>query len=212
MERPSWLLLDDQGARPIAVDPARANWAASQDWPAFARLALEAPLEEVLEQTLRHLSGPPWEIHTHVAQDDSDDEVWWLGHHAPFTWVQEPFMEAQGLLDPTMAEQLALACQARGAYLHHEPDSGQLYLALFERGRVHLAWCDTFAPGPSFSLTFHEDGFCTHEDPRLFALRVLDLPDDTPWLDRYMFIESMLRCHGLGEMPQAHLTLRPPRR
>lgn len=210
MERPSWLLLDDQGARPIAVDPARARWAKAQDWPAFARLALEAPLEEVLEQSLRHLGSPPWELLAMTSEDD--EEAWWLGHRAPYTWVQEPFMEAQGRLDPTMAEELAMACQARGAYLHHEPDTGQLYLALFERGQVRLAWCDTFVPGPSFSLTFHDDGCCTHEDPRLYALRVLDLPDDTPWLDRYMFIESMLGAHGPGLMPTAHLTLRPSKR
>lgn len=209
MERPSWLLLDEQGAHPITVDPTRTAWAKSQDWPAFARLALEAPLDEVLEQALRHLSPRSWETHTDPR--DEDDEEWWVGHRSPVTWIQEPFMDAQGRLDPIIAEQLAIACQARGAYLHHEPHSGQLYLAIFEHGQVSLAWCDTFMPGPGFALTFHEDGSCTHEDPRLYALRVLDLPDDTPWLDRYLFIESMLSLHGFLEMPESHIILRPPK-
>jgi hypothetical protein len=109
--------------------------------------------------------------------------------------IEERWLHAE------VAEKLAgmLACHA--AFYGHDSSVGLIHVGMFDLGAPTTLWCDSTLPGPSFARTYHRNGTCTEEDPRDFALRVLDMPSTSPLLDRYAYVEHVLRpfelAHGV---------------
>jgi hypothetical protein len=115
------------------------------------------------------------------------------------TYVGEPEVDpSDRFLTPDTVEAIfgLLACD--GVFYGYEPSGGTLHVATFDRGLLALSWCDSLEPGPSFARQFFRDGRCRQEDPRLFALAELGLPEDSPTLDRFAFVESVLAEHGVS--------------
>lgn len=169
-------------------------------------MALEISAQHAQENLLWAINAADklrsWSVH-HWPQEPPCEDECWIGNDRKWTWLNEPWQEDEQLrfLNVEVAKHLAHLLNVRGVYVHHEPDSGQLKLMYFERGEPTLVWCDSCTPGDSVALTFHEDGSCTQEDPRLYALRALNLPMDTATLDRYAFFEFLLHTHGVHISP-----------
>lgn len=182
----SWYVIDEHGAHPVPVHHATAP----AGWPAFAQLALRCPIEDA-HAIVRDIVGEPshWGYRHELA----------FARHLDWTLLDEPGVDLDARqLTPASAEHLARSLQCDATFLLNDPSLGLLHLSLFEGGELQLQWEDATSPlGPSLASTFHADGRCTHEDPRRFALEALNLPEDTPLLDRYAFIEFML--HGVGQ-------------
>jgi hypothetical protein len=113
------------------------------------------------------------------------------------TLIAEPG-EDMGLRSvcPALADALMEALGADGALVSQD-EEGTLYLAMYSAGELELCWLDPLIQGQGSACTYHPDGRCTEEDPRHFALRALQLDEDTAELDRYAFIELMLQRIGL---------------
>lgn len=201
-------LIDDNGFREARRRGVEADFwkkfnAGRLDapWPAFTQLAIDAPAERVVE-ALRALSAE-FELPLEEVGADPAHQVEgiYVATHNGLTLVSEPHTDLdERLLGEPMAEWLVRTLYAPAAYFGYDPSCATLHLTMFHNGRPVFAWCDSVMPGPSYAYVFNGDGTCTHEDPRHFALRMLDMPLTSPLLDRYAFVESNLRSIGIDQV------------
>ncbi len=199
----SWYIIDASGTRHIEQSPANSL----PDWPAFAMISartrhpdLTSTLLDVLHSA--GLANPSPEdahpIYLHTHQD-----TWTLATELcddPDAWA----------LSPHIAELLAEQLLCPLAYLSHDLDTGAIHLDLHDQGALALRWQDALDPSlPSDASLFSDSGMCTREDARQFALRLLELPESSPTLDRHAFIELMLTRAGLTAPidPTSHANL-----
>jgi len=134
--------------------------------------------------------------------------------HGEWTLIGEPHvdMDARVIHAPS-AEMIAQYSMHDAVFLGHDELTGTIQLSIFEGGEPTLSWQDSLEPfAENVALTFHDDGRCTQEDARRYALRALDLPAETSWLDRIAFVEFTLHAQGihvidpeLDEQPLAHV-------
>ena len=191
----SWYIIDAHGTRQIAHAPSHTF----EEWPAFALISANAPLETFQPLLLDLLAQldllPCCADHTdaHPLYLHQQQHSWTLAaelSHDPDSWT----------LSPELAASLAQALSTPLAYLSHDADTGAILLDLHDESSLWLRWQDALDPSlPAEATLFSSHGTCTLEDARAFALRMLDLPAHTPTLDRHAFIEFMLRSIGLQD-------------
>lgn len=218
----SWFVIDQYGEREIPIEQLEAMRKSLEpleddelSWTAFVQLAVYAPVEHVLD-ALKGLAASS-SLRCVDARCISAPAIL-VAHLAGWTFIAEPTTELElRFVNADLVDALFEALDADGLFFGYEEDSGTLHLARFLQGQMKLLWYDALEPGPSFALTFHDDGRCTEEDARQFALRELDAPAETQVLDRFAFMKHLLmqanlpllspNLHGL---PISHqLTLYP---
>ena len=181
----TWYLIDEHGQTPVPVPHGQEP----AGWPAFAQVALKLPVEDAIER-VRALVARERFI------DDEPHDIC-FARSGDWTLIEEVGVDLDlRCMHALSADMLAHMTACDLAMFSHDPAHASLELDLYERGELVLHWEDhALGPDPGAALTFHADGRCTHEAPRRYALRALNLPEDTPILDRYAFIEFML--HGI---------------
>lgn len=201
----NWYLIDNDGFHPIHHTRRSINsWISGNSsagpaiWPAFTQLAADVSTDEV-QNALHELA----QENSLVLEDITEQPEHWSDaiyivddrHH---TLLGEPQTDLDDcILQAPVAEALMKRLHASGAFYGYDPASETLFLTVFSHGKPVFAWADSTRPGPSYALTFHDDGSCTHEDPRHFALEKLGIPTTSTLLDRYDFLESQLRALDL---------------
>jgi hypothetical protein len=219
----TWYLIDDEGARAIFPGPshpvdfwARFNQGAvDRSWPAFSQLAVEASAQRVVEALRKVALDYDLSLEDITALPEAWSEAIFVADGAEAVFVAEPSTDLdEHVIGQELATALIEELCCAGAFFGYDPASGTLHLTMYESGRTTFSWCDSLTPGPSYALVFNADGTCTHEDPRQFALRMMDMPTTSPLLDRHAFVESNLRSLGiehihpdLGDFP-IHCVLR----
>ena len=194
----TWFIIDNQGQRPICEEwMQQKRHLAHQSlvwgvWHSFAQIAVQASDEQLLTylQRLANQHGVqcrPCTTERANAKITTQDQ--WSIWSEPTTDPDLCFINAD-TVD-------ALFEEMDGMYYGYDEEEGTVHFARFEQGQMAFLWYDALRPGPSFALTFHEDGTCTEEDARLYALKHLNLPESTTQLDRFAFLAHLLHSHGL---------------
>lgn len=187
---PAWSLLShDRPARAVSPDylrVRRAITARQPRWPAFSQLIIAASPEQL---------APLIASAAHTF--DADAHALRFATCGPLTLLAEPGLD-MGLrcVHDALADLILSALATDGALVSHDAED-TLTLTIWRAGRITLSWIDPLIDGAGSACTYPEDGRCTEEDARHFALRALGLDKDTAELDRYAFIELMLRQLGL---------------
>ncbi|MEC9396452.1 MAG: hypothetical protein VYE40_15840 [Myxococcota bacterium] len=196
----------DNTTRAQSEQPEGAFWGHS--WGGFTQLALRASasmaiaaLRASVEDWLSHEGGPG----THHLC---------FCEHGEWVLIGEPHVDLDArIIHAASAEMIAQYAMLDAVFFGHDPLTGTMRLSIFKEGEPELTWEDSLEPfAENAAITFHGDGRCTHEDARRYALRALDLPSDTPWLDRIAFMEFTLHHQGihiidpeLEEQPLTHM-------
>ncbi|MBA2663081.1 MAG: hypothetical protein H0U74_12365 [Bradymonadaceae bacterium] len=216
----NWYLIDDDGFREIKRASGPVDFwtkfnAAQTDalWPPFTQLVVEAPAKRVRSALIALGEESAVGLEDVTARPELWSEGIYLANMHQLTLVSEPLTELEDrFVQADASEAIVQSLSAAGAFFGYDPSCDTLHLTMFQNGRPTFTWYDSAEPGPSYALVFNADGSCTHEDPRHFALRMLDMPRTSPLLDRYAFVESNLRslgvdpvCPDLGELPIAHV-------
>ncbi len=189
-----WCVHDEHASRQVNIDWLRAQRSAGDAWPGFINLFVDAPMGASLT-AFEHARGARWEV-----PDGSPDEVVFASTRGSLSLIASPMHDPdEPPLDPGDADALFEALGADGVYVTHDPDAGALTFARYRGGVLRFLWADTIVPPHSTALTFHEDGRCTEEDGRRWALRALDLPR-TGELDRYALITYLARVCGVTSL------------
>ncbi|MEZ4460310.1 MAG: hypothetical protein R3E66_11405 [bacterium] len=200
-----WFLIDRDGRRPVrSTHPdffSSFDYDGGPTWPQFVQLAVDASLNHVLKavETTAMVNG--LDLEDVSTRPDAWDSALVIVRNGASLILAETDPDADyHFLHDESASQVAglLACNA--AFYGHETSSGTVFVSTWETGAIDLTWCDSLEPGPSFARVFHRNGTCTEEDPRGFALRALDMPATSPLLDRYAFVEFLLKPFGIEEM------------
>jgi hypothetical protein len=201
----SWFVIDAHGRRAISRSPmdfwSQFDYSTDGDeWPEFTQLIVNGRLEDVV----RAFSTVAATLGLECADVTTDPERWGPGaiHFATAddrVLVTEPGVDRdERFLHDASADAIIGLLARDGVFFGHDPSTGLIHITTFELGAPSLAWYDSIEPGPSFARTFLDDGRCTDEDPRTFALERLDMPPTSPLLDRYRFVESVLSDFGVG--------------
>jgi hypothetical protein len=204
-----WYLIDDDGCRRIDVTEKRWDfWSDFREsgeldhpWPAFTQLAVRVDLEQLidaLQVVADEYGAEPIDLSSNPEQWD---ESVCLARWEALSLATEPARDLdERFIGAEVAERIAAELDATGVYFGFDPSAGTLHIARYENGEPDFSWADSLEPGPSYAITFNEDGSATQEDPRTFALRELDQPENSPFLDRYDFVEHVLASVGLREV------------
>ncbi len=203
----SWFVIDAHGRRAISRSPmdfwSQFDYSTDGDeWPEFTQLVVKGRLDDVA----RALKTVAKTLGLDCADVSADPERWGPGaiHFADLDGsivVSEPGVDLDDrFLHDASADAIVGLLAQDGAFFGHNPASGLIHITTFELGAPKLAWYDSIEPGPSFARLFLEDGRCTDEDPRDYALAALDMPATSPLLDRYKFVESVLEPFGIKEV------------
>ncbi len=189
----SWYIIDANGARQIPQSPNLSF----EQWPAFSLLSVKQDYHLTASQLLHILDQN--NLLSHSSLDQYTHSLYLHHHQDHWTIAAEKIDDPDSwTLTPELASQLAELVRSPVAYLSHDTDTGSLLLDLYEDSALWLRWQDSLDPCAHSGAThFGEDGTCTLEDSRSFALRMLNLPPQTPTLDRYHFVEFMLSTIGL---------------
>ncbi len=204
-----WYLIDDDGCRRIDVSENRWDfWSDFRDsgdrsdpWPAFTQMAVRADLDELVG-ALRAVAE---EYGAEAVDLTGTPEQWdrgiCLARWEALSLATEPARDPDDrFIGAEAAERIIEHLEATGVYFGFDAGASTLHVARYEDGQPDFAWADSLEPGPSYAITFHDDGSATQEDPRAFALRALDQPESSPFLDRYDFVEHVLASVGLREV------------
>ena len=181
----------------------------NEGWPAFTQAAVCAQLGKALSAA-HEIAG---EYDLDCTDVTESPEMWDGGvcfaTADQLTLMTEPSVDLEErFVNAESAELLLERLEVSGAFFGYDPAAGTLMLSVFSNGNPVFLWSDSLQPGPSFAITFHDDGTATQEDPRKFALRRLGQPETSPFLDRYAFVEHELAKLGLSDV-QPDLEQRP---
>lgn len=202
-----WYLIDDEGTRPVNQQVPQEPedfWelfdhdGEEAPWPAFVQVIGNASAGRVVDALLRTASSFEIEV-----EEVTDHPALWadgilLAEQQGVTIIGEPGVdESERVMAALWSEELFADLRADGAYFGYDPAAGTIFLTVFSDGRPLFAWCDSLLPGPSYAMVFDEEGRCTNEDPRKFALRRMKIPETSPLLDRHHFVLSELARLGL---------------
>lgn len=202
----NWFVIDSDG-NAENIDRATSDFwnkfdykADDSNWPDFTQLVVNATVENVVKalQTVAITDGLD-------CIDITDEPEKWetslcVARNGKALCLAEPRRDIDDRwLHAGVAEKLAgmLACQA--AFFGHDSSVGLIHVGTFDLGAPQTLWCDSTLPGPSFARTYERNGTCTEEDPREYALSALDMPSTSPLLDRYAYVEHVLRPFEMTE-------------
>lgn len=200
-----WFLIDRDGRRPVRPSTpdffSLFDYHGDEMWPPFSQLVVDANLRHLLKalQTTARVNG--LDLEDVSTQPEAWSSALVIVRNGASLIVADTDLDTDfQLLHDEAASQIAglLACNA--AFFGHEISAGTVFISTWEMGAINLTWCDSVEPGPSFARVFHRNGTCTEEDPRDFALRALDMPATSPLLDRYAFVEFLLKPFGIQEV------------
>lgn len=197
-----WFVIDQNGRRPVSRGQ-RDFWSdfrfdSEEQWPEFSQFVVKARLEHIVMalHTWGATVGLGFEEVTDSPQ--SWDGGLWISIQGEQYVISESTHDVEDrVITLESAELLAGLMACDGVFLGAEPELGMVFVNTFELGQIALSWYDSETPGPSFARLFHRQGSCTEEDPRLFALKHLDMPSTSPLLDRYAFVESVIGEVGI---------------
>lgn len=201
----SWFVIDAHGRRAISRSPmdfwSQFDYSADEaEWPEFTQLVVRARLDDVA-RAVETVAGT---LGLACSDVTAEPERWGPGaiHFAvdeEIVLVTEPGVDLdERFLHDASADAIAGLLARDGAFFGHDPSTGLIHVTTFSLGAPELAWYDSIEPGPSFARTFHDDGRCTDEDPRTFALDLLDMPPTSPLLDRYKFVSTVVARFGVS--------------
>ncbi len=214
-----WYLIDDDGIHPLNMadqsDDFWTNFTYDGDddapWPAFNQTVVDASPSKTVDALSK--TAPELGV---CLEEVTDDPARWHGglmvaRADELTLLGEPDLDLDDrLMALSWTEQLIGELRCDGAFFGYDPAAKTLHLTVFSKGAPQFAWSDSLTPGPSYAMIFDDEGNCVDEDPRRFALRMLGMPETSPLLDRYQFVESQLAQMGLniispdlGEYPVA---------
>lgn len=187
----------------------RSGGDANEAWPAFTQAAVCTELGRAIA-TIQEISGElDFDFHDVTDAPELWDDNVCLATDNDLTLMAEPSVDLdERFVNAESAEMLLERLQVDGAFFGYDPAAGTLMLSVFSQGTPDFLWSDSLEPGPSYAITFHDDGTATQEDPRKFALRRLGQPETSPFLDRYAFVENELAKLGLNDV-QPELERRP---
>lgn len=213
-----WYLIDDEGIHPLHTQTEPEDFWLKFDregedvpWPAFSQVVVKASATRTVEALVR--TAPEMGVEVKDVSDSPEEwtEAIVVARAEELTALGEPGVDLDDrLMAAQWAEELVAELRCDGAFFGHDPAAGTLFLTVYSQGKPEFAWCDSLLPGPSYAMIFGDDGRCTDEDPRRFALRALDMPETSPLLDRYRFVIVELDrlgldsiCPELDELPIA---------
>lgn len=205
-----WQIIDDDGSRDVIVDHANGEISSGvkvshrgSTWPAFTQFAVRESVEALRDAIIgvtREFALPCTEVD--VGHSEREHRVE-LIERGELVYLGEPGISFDDrFVTAASSEAIAERLGADGVHFGHEPSAGSLHLTKFQAGSPVFTWCDSLRPGPSFALTFHQDGRCTEQDPRRFALQRMG-GDGTGCLDRRAFVLSELELFGVERVDPA---------
>jgi hypothetical protein len=201
-----WQLIDDDGSRDVLVDHQTGRVVSGFkvahehcEWPPFTQTAIAAPLQDVttaLEEVAREFDLP---CHPIQRAAPGNDHTVSFAQADELTLIGEPGIEFDArFVSAASTEALVEHLETRALHVGHDPSTGSLHLTKFLDGSPVFSWCDSLEPGPSFALEFHDDGRCTEQDPREFAIERMDLEySSEDYLNRRAFMARELKDFGL---------------
>jgi hypothetical protein len=203
-----WHLIDDDGRREVIVDLERRRIETGikvhydrKSWPAFTQLAIRAGLEEVVAAVPAVADEFDLPCRRITEPQAPEEHVLWFARDGDLVLAAEPDVEFENrFVTAASSEALAEHLATDAVHFGHDPSAESLHLTKYRDGTPVYTWCDSLRPGPSFALTFHDNGRCTEEDPRQFALRRVDGSGHSSALDRTAFLEQELAETGLSEI------------
>ncbi len=204
--RQDWFIIDRWGRRSVNCRTdnywSRFDYGAIDiDWPEFNQLVTTAP-DEMIVKALRTFAGM---LEINLTDVTAQPERWegaiLVARNGAAVVVGEPGVDVdERLLRPESADAICGLLAHDGAFFGYDPAAGTVHVTTYELGVPTLDWWDSVMPGPSYARSFIENGRARDEDPRPFALRALGLPETSPLLDRYAFIEHTLAPFGLESL------------
>jgi hypothetical protein len=204
-----WHIIDDDGSREVLIDPetgrvqsgVKVTCSNHPDWPPFTQLAVRAPVDAVTDALCRVADDFERHCERLGSLPEEHEHGVHVAHREGITLLSEPGIAFEKRFVTAAASEAITEYLGRdGIHFGHDPTSETLYVTEFEDGEPDFTWCDSARPGPSFALDFQEDGHCTEEDPRPFALRHVDRPEDASHLDRRAFVASRLERLGIDTL------------
>ncbi len=198
-----WYLIDDEGIHALDMGSNSGEFwgqfrhpGEDAPWPPFSQLVFAAAPDAVMAAMER--TGPQLGLRL---QDVTQRPERWsqavvVAEGQDLTMVAEPAVDLdERVVALPWAEALAAQLGCSGAFFGYDPAASTLYLTQFEAGEVTLAWSDSLMPGPSYAWVFDDQGRVQDQDPRKFALERMGLPETSPLVDRYAFLEMELGRH-----------------
>lgn len=203
-----WYLIDDEGIHPLDLGQESEDFwekftrdGEEGPWPAFSQVVVDASATRTVEGLFR--TAPELEVDLEEVTDQPElwDGSMMVARAEELTVISEPGVDLDDrVMAAVWAEELIAHLRCDGAFLGYDPAAGTLFLTVFSEGKPQFAWSDSLSPGPSYAIVFQEDGQCTNEDPRRFALVQMDMPETSPLLDRHQFLLVNLRKLGLNSV------------
>jgi hypothetical protein len=201
-----WHIIDDDGSREVIVDLDRGRICSGvkvahdrDDWPAFTQLAIRAEIGQV-RQAIASVAGE-FDLPCRPTAPDqaTPPHTIQLARSDGLTLVGEPGIDFEDrFITAASSEAVAEALGCEAVHFGHDPTAASLHLTRYTAQGPEFTWCDSLRPGPSFALTFHDDGRCTEQDPRQFALDRSGAAADRTCLNRRTFVEEELASFGLA--------------
>lgn len=202
-----WQLIDENGCREVIVDHERGAVDSGvkvrydrREWPSFTQLAIRASIDELVaglrsvadefDLPCRRVTEGTDAMHAVVFASDGQ-----------LTRAAEPGIPFDDrFLTAASSEALVETLETDAVHFGHDPAAGSLHLTKYSEGSPDFTWCDSLEPGPSFALTFHEDGRCTEQDARVFAVDRLYGEAEVRCLNRTRFVECELADMGIDRL------------
>lgn len=205
--RQNWYIIDRWGRRSVNCRTdsywSRFDYGAIDiDWPEFNQLITRASADAVV-MALRTFAGM---LDVDLIDVTDSPERWEgaiiVAQNGGSVVVSEPGVELDDrLMRPESADAVCGLLAHDGAFFGYDPTVGTVHITTYELGVMTLDWWDSVAPpGPAYARTFIENGRAQDEDPRPYALRVLGMPESSPLLDRYAFVEHLLTPFELDSL------------
>ena len=211
--RQHWFIIDRWGRR-SANCRADNYWsrfdygAIDIDWPEFNQLVTSAPAPNVVKALRTFATMLDVELVDVTAEPQRWDGAILIARNGDAVVIGEPGVDLdERLLRPESADAICGLLAYDGAFFGYDPAAGTVHVTTYDLGVVTLDWWDSVSPGPSYARTFEHNGRARDEDPRPYALRELGLPESSPLLDRYAFIEHVLAPYGMDELEPQFDTL-----
>ena len=200
-----WYLIDDEGIHPLRPDGDDSDFwhhfnRGDDDapWPPFNQVVVDASPTRTVEALLGTGPGLGLEL-----EDVTDDPSRWhdslvVAAADGLTVLGEPGIDIdEAVMAMAWAEELFGDLRCDGAFFGYDDTAKTLHLTRFKAGCYDFSWSDSLLPGPSYAMVFDDEGRCVEGDPRRFALKMLDMPETSPLLDRYQFVSHILAELGL---------------